>query len=426
MDLCNLKSANAWINVPHMADDAYVANLARLVKKKLRPDLKVYVEYSNEVWNWGFTQATWNLEQAKAEANGGRLSNLKFGGETSEGVWAARRIARRAKQISDIFKVEFGVEGWRTRVRPVLACQVAWPGLWLHEGLKFLNSVYGTPANYLSAVAVAPYFNLGSANDSNTLTVDDVLAALTASVNALKTEPWLEDCATLARVHGLQLVAYEGGPDTFGGNSIAAKRDASLDARMRALCVDYLKVWFGYTDGLFNWFVAGATGWDSQYGTWGLTNDMANSSAPKILAVDDARLAAPYPLNQGQAVPGNVDARKFCLRGNNTDYLTWENAQFWWTDWRGRYRDYLIRTSAETTFDVDVYAGATDSATRLKLWVGSAYLGSVPVTNTGSWGSYAYTPKLRIRLPKGMHGLRVLLDSNTGVSLKQVRFSTVP
>lgn len=39
-----------WINIPHAADDEYVTNLAKLIKDKLDPSLKVYVEYSNEVW----------------------------------------------------------------------------------------------------------------------------------------------------------------------------------------------------------------------------------------------------------------------------------------------------------------------------------------------------------------------------------------
>ncbi len=40
-----------------MTDDTYVANLAALVKQNLNENLNVYVEYSNEVWNWEVCEA---------------------------------------------------------------------------------------------------------------------------------------------------------------------------------------------------------------------------------------------------------------------------------------------------------------------------------------------------------------------------------
>ena len=59
-----------WINVPAGATDDYVTQLATLVKNTLTPGLPVYVEYSNEVWNYSFGQATYNKNQAVAEVQG--------------------------------------------------------------------------------------------------------------------------------------------------------------------------------------------------------------------------------------------------------------------------------------------------------------------------------------------------------------------
>lgn len=422
-DLANRLGKDAWINVPHMADDDYVRRLAGLAKSRLAPGLRLYVEYSNEVWNWSFTQATWNLDQAKIEASSRKRSDLAYDGETNDGVWAARRVARRTKQIADLFREVYGVSDFRRRVRPVLGVQVAWPGLWLHEGLKYLNERHGPPANYLYGVAVAPYFNLGEANNNNALTVTQVLAAMQASVNAFKTDAALEDCATLTRVHGMTLVAYEGGPDTFGSNSVAAKRDASLDPRIQAICIDYLKTWFGYTPGLFNWFVAGATDYNSNYGTWGLTDDMARQNAAKILALDEARFATTYPLTQGQLVPGQVDARRYAFRPSDWNTVPYLQYHYW--DWRGRHRDYLFRSMVARTFDVDVLAGSEAAGTLLELTVDGSRIGALSVPHTGSWGTQQYTPKLRVTLPSGMHGLRVRLASDTGVSIAHVRFTGV-
>jgi hypothetical protein len=295
--------------------------------------------------------------------------------------------------------------------------------LWLQEGLKYLNERHGPPANYLYGIAVAPYFNLGDANNNNALTPTQVLDALQASVDALKTDAALEDCATLTRVHGLTLVAYEGGPDTFGSNSVAAKRDASLDSRMQAISIDYLKTWFGYTPGLLNWFVAGATDYNTNYGTWGLTDDMSRQNAPKVLAVDEARVATPYPLTQGQLVPGQVDARKYAFRP--ADWNTSPYLQYHHWDWRGRHRDYLFRSATARTFDMDLLTGSESAGTTLELSIDGSRIGSVAVPHTGSWASQQYTPKLRVTLPAGMHGLRVKLTSNTGVSIAHVRFTGV-
>lgn len=45
--------AAPWINVHHLASDGYVTSMAQMLKAQLRPDLKIYVEHSNEVWNAG-------------------------------------------------------------------------------------------------------------------------------------------------------------------------------------------------------------------------------------------------------------------------------------------------------------------------------------------------------------------------------------
>jgi len=49
VDLCNRLGASPWINVHHLADDAYVRQMATFLKLNLRPDLRIYVEHSNEV-----------------------------------------------------------------------------------------------------------------------------------------------------------------------------------------------------------------------------------------------------------------------------------------------------------------------------------------------------------------------------------------
>ena len=51
IELANLTDKDAWICIPHLADDDYVTQAARLIRDTLEPDRKVYIEYSNETWN---------------------------------------------------------------------------------------------------------------------------------------------------------------------------------------------------------------------------------------------------------------------------------------------------------------------------------------------------------------------------------------
>jgi hypothetical protein len=66
IQLANLTKTDPWFCMPHRATPEYMAEFAKHVKTKLDPGLKVYVEYSNEVWNWGFQQAGWMLQSKLA------------------------------------------------------------------------------------------------------------------------------------------------------------------------------------------------------------------------------------------------------------------------------------------------------------------------------------------------------------------------
>ena len=58
------KPIDIWINIPVSASDDYILHIARILFSELNPSNKIYLEYSNEVWNWIFPQATTNLHAA--------------------------------------------------------------------------------------------------------------------------------------------------------------------------------------------------------------------------------------------------------------------------------------------------------------------------------------------------------------------------
>jgi hypothetical protein len=84
IELANIAQKDIYINVPFSADEDYIRNLALLLKATLNPITKVYVEFSNEVWNWGFGQAKLNLQLAQAEwAQPGSLLNYDGKGNSN-------------------------------------------------------------------------------------------------------------------------------------------------------------------------------------------------------------------------------------------------------------------------------------------------------------------------------------------------------
>src|ERR1022692_2099838 len=162
--LCNETGKDMWICIPAGATDAYISNVANLIAfgsdgtnpytstqanpayPPLDPSLKVYVEYSNEVWNTAgaFTQSTTNHNAAISEVNGGG-SPLNFDGDTSDWNWAARRTAKRTVEISNIFRNVFGNAAMMVRVRPVLESQEGYVAFWLLQQTHMLEDYYNNP-----------------------------------------------------------------------------------------------------------------------------------------------------------------------------------------------------------------------------------------------------------------------------------------
>jgi hypothetical protein len=101
--LCNLTGRHLWINVPHLATDDFVTKLAQLIRfgsdgrnpytatnanpqfAPLRSDLKVFVEYSNEIWSNGFSFPQGDWAEGEAESRG--LSRAQFNARRFSDTW---------------------------------------------------------------------------------------------------------------------------------------------------------------------------------------------------------------------------------------------------------------------------------------------------------------------------------------------------
>jgi len=103
VDLCNATSNDLWVCVPHLATAAFVTNLARLIRfgsdgvmpythavpdpvyAPLATNLRVFVEYSNEIWNNGYSFPQGNWADGEAAALG--ISRARFNGRKFCDTW---------------------------------------------------------------------------------------------------------------------------------------------------------------------------------------------------------------------------------------------------------------------------------------------------------------------------------------------------
>lgn len=396
VQLSNQLGKDLWICVPTNATADYVTNLATFLKNNVNPDRAIYVEWSNEVWNWGFQQTGTNYNAAIAEVQAG-TGAYNYDGDTNPGFWAWRRVGEKIKQISDIFRTVWGDAAMNTRIRPVLAAQSANPETF-RQPVKYLADRYGDVSRYLYALAGAPYFSIGSLDNTNNLTTDQVVNALrTAMLNAPSVMAYSEISA-LARGTGLKMVAYEGGPDTFGANNIQAKKASQLDPRMQQIVVDYLNEWFSYGGGLFNWFTAGATNWDSPYGTWGLTNDITNTNTPKLKAIQQVLAGSTPDFTKGVAASGEFSSNATVGSTNlaGTRYTA-----------PGNPLDYLVNAPMDGAYQLRL-SYATDVAGRsFRVTVNGKVVQTVSLPTTPWWDSYMDSPAVTINLTRGANVVRI-------------------
>lgn len=137
IDLCNRQKADAWFCMPHEADDDFVRRFAQTVKDGLDPSLKIYIEYSNEVWNGQFKQCKYAIEQGLARARPQESLGRR-----------AEPTARRSMEIFAIWEQVFGGHARFVRVIPTQSA---------NRGVTQGILRYPGVAEHADALAIAPY-----------------------------------------------------------------------------------------------------------------------------------------------------------------------------------------------------------------------------------------------------------------------------
>ncbi|MFZ4544982.1 MAG: Ig-like domain-containing protein [Saprospiraceae bacterium] len=315
--LGNYTAKDIWINIPADADSMYIVELARLMKSTLRPDINIYLEYSNEVWNSLFSQYQYNYQAV--------LKSTEDAGIRASTPWDDRRRARRAaKQIikaGKIFEVEFGISlKSKSRIRPVFAWQIGGWLPWYEDVLQWINTTYGAPADFIYGIASAPYFG-----EKGGTSPQEIVAAMSSVSDA--NLPAIRTLAELAAQYKIKHLQYEGGPDNGGGNTanIANRISANRIPEMKTAVIhNYRDNWFSAaangaapvgTNDLVNYFVM--SGKVSRYGCWGATEDLKDikngAKSPKYDALcvlsgkcgNEPKIELISPLNNSKVTLNN-------------------------------------------------------------------------------------------------------------------------
>lgn len=283
ISLCNSLQKDAWINIPHQADNNFITECAQLFRDSLDTGLKIYIEYSNEVWNGIFPQNSYAADQ-------GLL--LGYTGEAWERTW--KYTAKRSADVFQIFEDEFTNDGRLINVIPGFAGN-SWVTNYIIE--RFNEVLYNPTQVGADAVAIAPYFGGGLANDigdmglENSITVPQILDSLENRLPGSYT--MMTEHVTVANDHNLDLIAYEGGqhlvaywPYNQNDAYVDKLLDANRDPRMQGMYCDYFDAWYDTFDGgLFANF--SSHGGYSMHGAWGVKETYEDVSAPKYLALQN-------------------------------------------------------------------------------------------------------------------------------------------
>ena len=295
--LSNKVKADPWFNMPHQTDDEYITKFAQTVKQNLAPNLKAYVEFSNEVWNWQFKQSHYALKQGKA----------RWGEDKADAhmQWYGMRNA----QMCDIWKSVFAEQ--KNRVVCVMGTQTAWQGLenyaldcpyWVAEGNKPCYQ------HGIDVYAITGYFSGGLGLPENSSTVESWLkepdGGFGKALQQLKQGGLLSGFkdslpdvynrfiyhAEVAKKKGFKLVAYEGGQHIAGASGVENNDkltkffiELNRHPEMYKIYSQLLNEWKEVGGTLFMHYLD--IGGPSKWGSWGALEYVEQNGSPKYNAL---------------------------------------------------------------------------------------------------------------------------------------------
>ncbi len=275
VELANILKSDAWFTLPHKADNNFVLKYADYVNKNLKPDLKAYVEYSNETWNGIFPQAHYMKSMGE---------KMKL--DPNRDYAGYKYYSKRSVEIFKIWEKVYGDTNRIIRVMGGMTGNMRLTKMLLEEGDAY---------EHTDTLAIAPYFYAPQNQILRLRSVDSIFKLLEDPQNPYSINNILDSVkkqADLSKHYGVDLVAYEGGQHLVayrthtmdaGPNPylIAANRDP----RMAEFYYKFLRGWKQAGGKLF--IVFSAPRKHSWFGSWGIKEYITQptNKAPKYRAL---------------------------------------------------------------------------------------------------------------------------------------------
>ena len=274
-ELANVAKKDAWITVPIHASKDYQRQMATFFKEHLDSERVLYVELGNEVWNWSFAAAQYNLSLAKA--------NPLFDGK----YYLCH--AWRTYECAQIFIDVFGKEAVNKNLRFILAWQFGWnpPDAQPREMLEFVQKQSGKPVSeWLHALSIAPYFSEPKPEDCKDVETIHAQFRLSSDQSVEGKTKLLKLVKEFNLPGGL--CCYEGGPHHRGQveTNLAIRMAAHRAPQMKD-CVmhDLGDNWRKLGGGIFCYFTL--SGRFSKWGCWGAVESLYRLDTPKYQALKE-------------------------------------------------------------------------------------------------------------------------------------------
>jgi|GEM_PF-305325 len=457
--LCNTIKADCYINIPVVANDDFITKMAETIAfgsdgtnpytapqanpvyPPLNPQLRVYLEYANEVWNsnagvWGVVDDICaNLSTTDPTNPLLTIDTVDKNGGSTIGIYQQifRYPAWRMATISQIFQGVFGANQMMTRVRPVLETQQGDGNGTLDIALQFLDA-YAPTLTPATTIPKLIWGGGGSAYygviNSNSSTPDSIFAAGNyPDPNTLNA--WAYDSMWLTN-YGLKHIAYEGGPGISSGFTDAQNVAINKDPRMETMMNAYKTAWDNMGGDLLIYYdLAGSTPWEF---TSNIFPDGPGSGieTPKFYSLKDSQAPnARAPITLGTTMPGTVLAvnqttKKDNLNlhndygydntiGKGTKMCTVVNAA-------GAFIAYPVNATSAFTGSLTITGvgnpGNVNSSTlaaTMKVWINGVDEGSITLPATTN-DTEVTSSTLSVNIPAGLSVVR-MVDTTGGFTV---------
>lgn len=303
VELANVIERDIWVNMPHVATNDYVKNYSKYVSDNLNSDLKIYVEYSNEVWNPGFAAHNYSVAQGTTLELNSVPDEFADSNRDADYFARLRYYSQRAEEIFILWKSEIGSDSSSRLIRVL--------GSFIGDRVLTEQMIKHVGTSNIDAVAIAPYF-FGCPYEAicpdapktllTATTVDDIFETLDQSaeidVKSIDgTIAAVENQLTVTSANNLKLISYEGGQHLVTGvfGSIIEENDkprlralfneANRDPRMKQRYITFLNGWKNLADegtALFTLYTLPQSYY--RFGNFGIKEHLnqARSEAPKF------------------------------------------------------------------------------------------------------------------------------------------------